>query len=224
MKNRLFTEEELKEMGIPTIELAIEAVEKGDKEKAKQFINLMYKEAERSHDTYVNWVADLMDYIYVHVGVEDLEKALMKTYKRTEDLRIKMYQDMDIRSQVQHRAASLKGHLQKLEIEEDDEKVCIKMVPCGSGQRLIDSGAYDPPRNLSRMKPHRITYGLSDFPVYCAHAPVGEIYGIEKTGHPLCVKLYPAEFGTESCRFCVYKDPKYIPEEAYERVGLKKPK
>jgi hypothetical protein len=46
---------------------------------------------------------------------------------------------------------------------------------------------------------------------------------IEKVGHPTAV-VFPSErVATEPCRFCVYKDPRSIPEEVYTRVGKKKP-
>ncbi|NLO27116.1 MAG: hypothetical protein GX113_02890 [Actinobacteria bacterium] len=48
------------------------------------------------------------------------------------------------------------------------------------------------------MKPHRITWGMEDFPIYCVHCPVMEALD-------------------------VYKDPNDIPEEFYTRRGKKKP-
>ena len=222
--DRIFTEEELKEMGTQTMEAAIAAVEAGDKERAKELIKRMDNESQAVLDTFMNWTLDLMDYIYVHDGVEALERALRKPFGRREEGRIESYQKMDFRSQVQSLAGSLRPLHQTLEITEDDEKVCVKMNRCGTGQRMLESGAYDPPRNASRMKPHRLTWGLPNFPVYCSHAPLQEILCIEKIGRPLVVHWFPDEVAIESCRFCLYKDPKRIPEEVYRRVGMKKPK
>jgi hypothetical protein len=222
-KNRIFNEKELKEMGRATQEVALEAVEAGDKKKAKEYINRMGEESIFSHDAYMNWVVELLDYIYVHDGPEALEKAIRKNFEREEGELIESFKKMGLREQVQTYAKGLRMHFQKLEIKEDDEKVSIKMVPCGSGQRLLESGAYDPPRRLSRMKPHRITWNRPNFPIYCAHGPLQEIIAIEKLGHPLYVHWFPDEVATESCRFCFYKDPKRIPEEVYKRVGMKKP-
>ena len=222
-KNQVFTGEELKEMGRPAQEAAIEAVEAGDKKRAKELINRMGEESLFCHDAYMNWVVELLDYIYIHYGAEPLEEAIRKNFEREEGELIESFSKMDFRGRVQTYAKGLRMHFQKLEIEEDDEKVCIKMVPCGSGQRLLESGAYKPPRNLSKMKPHRITWGRPNFPIYCAHGPLQEIIAIEKTGHPLYVHWFPDEVASESCRFCFYKDPKHIPEEVYKRVGMKKP-
>lgn len=224
-KNRVFTEEELKEMGTQTYEAAIAAVEMGDKEKAQELIKRMRTESQGVLNVYTNWVVELMDYIYVHDGEEALEEALRKFWERLVETRIEAYNKTDFRGRVQARAGGLRGLLQTLKIEEDDEKVCIKMEPCGTGQKLLlEAGAYEPPRNLSRMKPHRLAWGLRNFPIYCAHAPMEEIIAIEKMGYPLAVHLFPDEVATESCRFCIYKDPKSIPEEVYKRVGMEKPK
>ena len=223
-KNRVFTAEELKEMSIPTADAAIEALEAGNNEKAKKLIKRMHREFQSIHDLYLNWAADLMDYIYVNDGETALYEATRKAIETSIELLIDSYTKADFRRQVGMLAAGLRAHLQKIKIEEDDEKVCIEMDPCGSGQRLLESGAYGPPRNLSKIKPHRMTWGLPDFPVYCAHGPVQEIMSIEKIGYPVYVVFPAKEIAKKSCRYCIYKDPKLIPEEVYKRVGLVKPK
>ncbi len=99
------------------------------------------------------------------------------------------------------------------------------MKHCGSGQDLLERGSYGPPRNFTMIKkPHAMTYNMTDFPIYCTHAPMIERLWMEKYGAP-CYVVYPAEkMASEGCWYCVYKDPKKIPEAVYERVGLKKPK
>ncbi|MEM7468330.1 MAG: hypothetical protein AAF387_15780 [Pseudomonadota bacterium] len=46
----------------------------------------------------------------------------------------------------------LHGHLQPLEIVQDEEKVTIFMKPCGSGGRLVQHGGYEAPLNFHRVK------------------------------------------------------------------------
>lgn len=233
MVNRVFSEEELCEMGIPTLTLLTEAIEQADKDKAKELARRMYKEFEFIHDLYVDWTAAFMDYIYKTQGADALYHALRKavgTPPRPSD-RDKPHgkQPPDsiattFRNQVSYLASVMRGHLQPLRVEEDDEKVCMIMEPCGSGQRLMACGAYGPPRNLTMIQePHIITWGMSDFPIYCTHAPVLEMLSMEWIGYPMTV-IYPAdEVATESCRYCVYKKTDDIPDEIYERVGKQKP-
>jgi hypothetical protein len=47
---------------------------------------------------------------------------------------------------------------------------------------------------------------------------------IEKIGYPVYVVFPAEEIAKKSCRYCIYKDPKLIPEEVYKRVGMEKPK
>jgi len=221
---REFTAKELKEMTTLPVQAALEAVEVGDKDKARESIKRMHEDAQKMIDSYLGWVTDMMDYIYVNYGEAEFEKALRKRFQRSESQKAARYDNMDFRTRVQTQATALRALLQPLEITEDDEKVSIKMNPCGSGQRLVQSGAYEPPRSISRMKPQRLTWGRPDFPLYCSHGALQEIINIETLGYPTYVHELPEKVGTEPCRFNLYKNPAEIPEEVYKRVGLKKPK
>ncbi|MCP4714778.1 MAG: hypothetical protein GY868_06635 [Deltaproteobacteria bacterium] len=64
---------------------------------------------------------------------------------------------------------------------------------------------------------------MTNFPIYCTHAPMLEILSMESIGYPMAV-IQPADkVATESCRYCVYKKTADIPEEVYQRVGKQKP-
>jgi hypothetical protein len=223
MKKRVFSEEELDEMGTRTLDLLTDAIEAGEKEKAKKLANRMHREFSVIHDLYMNWLADMMDHVYRTGGEDELYVALRKTIGASL-APIANMDKADFRRRVEMLATILRGHLVALELEEDDEKVCIKMTPCGSGQRLLEAGSYEPPRNLCMMdKPHAMTWGLSDFPIYCTHAPVMEILCMERLGRPVFVILPDSKVARQSCRYCIYKDPKDIPAEVYARVGRQLP-
>ena len=222
--NRVFTEEELEEMGKRTVDVLTEAIEAGDKERAKKLASRMYREFSSMHDLYVGWTARFMDYIYSNYGEDVLYEALRKvigvSVKSMVDVR-----QVDFRHRVQAVAASLRGHLQPMKVEEDDEKVCITMEPCGSGQRLMQRGVYGPPHNLARIPTaHAMTWGMSDFPVYCTHCPVLEILSIEQLGYLANVTFPSQKVAEKPCKFCIYKNVEDVPEELYARVGKQKPK
>ena len=222
-KKRVFTEAELTEMGRRTIDLLTEAIEAGEKERAKKLATRMYREFSGIHDLYGDWLADMMDYVYRTQGPDELYRALRKTVGASIGPMADM-EKVDFRRRVEIVAAMLRGHLAALEVEEDDEKVCMKMKPCGSGQRLLEAGAYDQPRNLAMLeKPHLMTWGLTHFPVYCTHAPVMEVLMIEKLGWPVFVIQPGAEVARQSCAYCLYKNPEDIPDKVFARVGKRKP-
>src|SRR5512136_2018076 len=153
-RNRVFTDMELTEMGRRTLDLLTEAIEAGGKERAKKLATRMYREFAGIYDLYRDWLADMMDYVYRNQGPDELYRALRKTVGASIGPMADM-EKVDFRRRVEIVAAMLRGHLAALEVEEDDEKVCMKMKPCGSGQRLLEAGAYDQPRNLAMLeKPH----------------------------------------------------------------------
>ncbi|MFC1495235.1 hypothetical protein ACFL6W_08145, partial [Thermodesulfobacteriota bacterium] len=98
------------------------------------------------------------------------------------------------------------------------------MKPCGSGERLIQMGGYEPEFGLLKVKdPHPATWGMKDFPLYCVHCPVMEMLSIENSGDIGVVHLVSEPKKMGECHFALYKNPDDIPEEYYKRIGRKKP-
>ena len=151
-----------------------------------------------------------------------MEKAEREAHTIEAKIVFKPSEKKDFRSRVEHLAGGLRGHLQPITITEDDEKVCITMKPCGSGERLIQMGGYE--AGLARIKEaHPITWGQKDFPMYCVHCPIMEMLDIENTGDFGAVHIISDPLCKESCSFVLYKNPQDIPETAYKRLGKKKP-
>ncbi len=226
MAEKFFSEDEVREMEKRTVDRLVEAIDAGDGEKAKKIARRMYNEFLSMHDLYRNWVTATLSEIARRHGDEELEEIMNEGVRAwwaplvaaqpkgpdTMKARIKMF------------AAGLQGHLQPLEISEDDEKVEIKMKPCGSGGRLISEGKYEGDNAFHKIaKPQPLTYGRADYPVYCAHEYSMEKIDIEQNGVPFCV-VEPAEkLGRDYCRMVIYKDPAQVPLKYYERLGMKKP-
>jgi len=223
-ENRIFTQAELEEMGKRTRDLIDEAIDKGDLGKAKRLNHRMYAEFLAMHDLFRDWITGLLSHIYDSYGVEALDDSLKQGLTSWFKPTVQLYEKADFRKKVSMLAMGLRGHLQPMEVTEDDEKVCIRMIPCGSGERLIEEGGYGPPKNFSIIRGSRdLTWNRPECPVYCTHEPVLEVLPIEWLGHPVWV-VYPAEDRWGGCRFCVYKRIEDIPEEVYKRVGKEKPK
>jgi hypothetical protein len=189
----------------------------------------MYDEFKIMHDLYLEWTAGLMDHIYKSGGEDALYQAFRQVVgapRGNKGTTLKPAEtetdakDAAFRRRVLAGIKLVRGHLQPLKVEEDDEKVCVTMEPCGSGQQLLERGDYGPPRNLTMIqKPHPITWGLSDFPVYCTHAPILEILSIEAVGYPTSVAIPAEKVATKACTYRIYKNPDAIPEEFFSRVG-----
>lgn len=226
MRQQLFTDVELREMEKRTLDRVIEAIDAGDAAKAKQLATRMYNEFLGMHDLYRNWTTALLSEIGRRWGDEALQELMDAGVKAWWlPIREKLPPEPEALAQrVKMFVAGLRGHLQPLDIEEDDEKFVIKMKPCGSGGRLVLEGRYEGPNAFLKIeKPQRMTYHRPDFPVYCAHEASMELADVERYGAPLVV-VEPAErLGKEHCSFIIYKDPAKVPAKYYERLGLTKP-
>lgn len=205
-KEKIFTREELQAMGERTLDLVQAAVEAGDKEAAKKLSKRMYAEFTAMHDLYRDWVTDLLSFIGRRYGDEDLYEVLKQTvggYTKMMGLR---YAGKSTKRKLEMLAAGLRGHLQPLTIEEDDEKFTIIPKICGSGGRLAKEGAYGPPRDFLKIKKAQaMTFDQEDWPVYCSHCHFQNIIPLEPGGSPLFITEPSTEIGEKPCRTYVYK-------------------
>ena len=145
MENPLFTRAEVEEMEKRTVDRVIEAIEAGDKEKAKRLAQRMYNEFLSMHDLYRNWTTATLSEIGKRFGDEVLEEIMIEGVKAWWLPNIeKLPQGPEALPQrIKMFVAGLHGHLQPMHIEEDEEKVVIQMRPCGSGGRLVLEGKYE---------------------------------------------------------------------------------
>lgn len=226
MAERLFAETELREMEKRSLDRLTEAIEAGETQKAKQIAQRMYNEFLSMHDLYRNWTTATLSAVGRRFGDAALEEIMTAGVKAwwTPNLEKMAEGSPTLQQRIKMFVAGLRGHLQPMHIEEDDEKVVIQMRPCGSGGRLVLEGKYEgPDAFLTIEKPQRMTYNRANFPVYCAHEPPMELVDIEKNGSPFVVVEPAAVLGKEHCSFIIYKDKSKVPEKYYERLGLKKP-
>ncbi len=223
-ESRIFTDQEIKEMGTPTLDVLLEAIEAGNKTRASELALRMQEEFRHLHDGYMFWVSGLQSYIYRRCGVDALEEAEREAHTTEAKVVFKPPEKTDIRSRVEHLAAGLRGHMQPISIVETEDRVSLSMKPCGSGERLIQMQGYSPNVGLAKIKePHRITWGMTDLPIYCVHCPVMEALEFESTGNVGSVHVVTPPLGHGACEFVFFKNPQEIPEEFYARIGKKKP-
>jgi hypothetical protein len=226
MADRFFSEGELRDMERRTVDRLTDAIDAGDAEQAKKIARRMYNEFLSMHDLYRNWVTATLSEIGRRYGDEALDEIMCEGVKAWwKPIVASLPQGAEaLPARIKMLASGLHGHLQPLEITEDEDKIEIKLCPCGSGGRLIAEGKYDGPDAFLKIaKPQPLTYGRPDYPVYCAHEYAMEKIDIEANGKPFVVVEPAARLGRDYCSLIVYKDPDKIPAHYYERLGLKKP-
>lgn len=239
-EKRVFTDEELQELGKLTIDKVKEAIDAGESEKAKQLIDGMYAEFTFLHDGYMCWTAGLQTYIYEHYGIDALTEA--EKFAHTLEWKTAFSPErfakvmgtpisdapaeVSFKEDVENHCRALKGHVhQSIIVTEDEDKVTVTVHPCGSGGRLVgDIGFYD--KGGARVAEKcPVTWGLSNFPIYCVHCPDWEIREAD-AGIPLRFVHPTGEDGYSigpDCKWVMYKDQASIPGYYYERIGKKKP-
>ncbi len=227
MQERFFSEEELREMERRTVDRLTDAIDAGDVAQAKKIAQRMYNEFLSMHDLYRNWITATLSEVGRRYGDDALETVMTEGVRAWWKPIVDSLPDEPeaMPAKIKMFVAGLRGHLQPLAISEDDEKVEIKLCPCGSGGRLASEGKYEGAEAfLTIEKKQPLTYGRENFPVYCAHEYAMEKVDIEANGKPFVVVEPAAEIGTDYCTMIVYKDPDTVPEKYYRRLGLEKPK
>ena len=223
MGERLFSDGERDEMGRRTFDKLTRALDSGDVEGARVLAARMHAEALAMHDLYRDKAAALQSHIAETYGEPALEQALVASARKWWlPILAKMPKGREgLKKRIKMYVAGLRGHLQPLEILEDDEKVTIRLRPCGSGGRLVLEGRYTGKDALYTIRtPSTMTYGRAGYPAYCAHEASMEQLDIEANGTPMMVVEPGSTIGAEPCSFHLYKDPAAIPRGYYERLGL----
>jgi hypothetical protein len=179
------------------------------------------------HDGLFHWITSLLTFIGRNYGDEALEKALRESstvvFRPVAQLYEQCEKEGNLRGKAELFIQGLRLHYVPMSIEEDEEKLVLEMHPCGSGGRMIQERYYEPPMNFLKIeKPQPMTFGRKDLPVYCAHAAIFAMLGIEWTGAPLFFEEPSDQLGERPCKFYFYKDPKATPAEFYAKVGRKK--
>lgn len=226
MPEALFREDDLREMEKRSIDRVTEAIDAGDPQRAKELTQRMWNEFVAMHDLYRDWTAAILSAAGRRLDNDGLEEIMTESVRAWWGPVSAKLGDLDepLAKRIRMFVAGLHGHLQPMDIEEDDEKVVIRMLPCGSGGRLVREGKYEGDDAFLTLEgPHFLTYGREDFPVYCAHEPSMEAIEIDERGRPFVVVEPAKDLKRDHCRFIIYKDPNDVPEKYYERLGKEKP-
>jgi len=220
-----FSSDELESMTVPAWERAKQAIGSGDHERA---IRLIDEGAARTRSLQIysiEWITSLLSFIGRELGEEAVERALRASGDDfINDRRQGPWDELpaSVRAKVIARAMVANGG--GCAVDEDDDKIVLSFR-CGSGGRLIDEGRYDVdggPYLTLRERSGR-TFSRAELPVYCAHCSVNnEMQRVEAGGGPTSVEFPPTKAG-EPCVHHVYKDVAAIPDEAYERIGPRRP-
>ena len=147
---------------------AIEAINRGEYEKAKESIHDLYEDFQPLHDRYLEWINFLLAFISKKLGEEVVPEAMQglveEIYRSIFENMKKMNHDELAKIAVNtHRP-----HYNHIEVAEDDEKTVITINVCNAGARLVkDCIAQRTGGLTTREWPW--SFNEKDFPFYCVH-------------------------------------------------------
>jgi len=228
MSDRWFDPEELEQLSRPTMDRALEAIEAGDLDGARELCEAMKHEWLMLHDLMTESILGLISFVQDKLGDEGVAEAWETTVDQGWRRHHDAINQLDRRAIVELLAATWRAHSGSgvgehpgsFTITEDDEKVTFTMNPCGSGQRLVRKGLYESAGYGRTRAAHDWSYGREGFPLYCTHCSfMNEKLPIEWSGFPLYPSDPPEDFATDPCTWYWYKDPAAIPDRHWERYG-----
>jgi hypothetical protein len=206
-KERIFSDEELEQMGALTLELILANLQKGNSSKAGGLAKRMYAEFLGMHDLYRDWVTHLLSFIGHEYGDKALHKALQETVSGYTTTRLsKAYAGKSLKERVAILCAGFRGHLHAFHIKEEENRFVVTPSICGSGGRLAAEGAYEREGGFLKIKrPQEMTFSRPDFPVYCAHCYFQNLVPSGPDQGPLFLTEPAIRIGQEPCKLTIQK-------------------
>jgi hypothetical protein len=223
----LFDTDEREHMRFQAYALAVKAIDAGDLDLARRHLMLSKTEWYLGHHFGRDLITAQTGWILENHGVQHCWDAVEQCYNLpTMGAVLGQIDEMPYRDQVQWLATLFHQHGMKYDLIEDEGGFCFDTKPCGSGGRLIEEGAYSEPKNLPLVKgPSVESFGVDEMPVYCMHCP-GTNKHVLENGGPYFLLVEPGiKDGhiTGHCRFNIYRSEEHVPQDVYDRVGVKRP-
>lgn len=229
-------EDDLKELGENTIGKLKKAMEQGNQELALALADYSFEEWKFLHDVYCDWAFADLAWVAKSYGEEEVPKILRHAREVLKHGQYSQWKGITLEDKVKAYAEGQRSHrsgpgeVGDIGVWEEKDRYVLELDPCGSGGRMT-RGPLDgsgsrlvPPYSLGKTtRAYPWSWSKVGIPYYCVHCCVwNEIVPIEESGYPVRVTEFPVEDPSKPCHWYVYKDPRLIPEEYFERVGFKK--
>lgn len=221
MSDRWFSDEQLQTMARPTMDRALDALDAGDIDAARQACQEMKREWGMLHDLMAEGTLGLISFIQERLGDEGVAAAWEESMQRGWQRQVQAINQLPRRKVAELLAATWRAHSlsgvgedpASFTITEDDEKLTFHLHPCGSGARLVRRGLYEQEGYGRTREAHDWSFDRKDMPLYCTHCTfMNESLPIKWAGFPLYPLDPPEDYDRDPCRWYWYKDPADIPE------------
>jgi len=226
MGNDRLSDDERARMATPLWEQARAAYRDNRPDDGDRLLDNAVSQWSALKDYSINWITSLLTFVGEELGEEAVERALRKTgdeFVRPRRDTGTDWGSLPASARAKVIARAMVSNMGEVEVDEDDEKIVLSFR-CGTGGRLIDDGGYEGEHAYLTLREQAgRTFMRDELPSYCAHCSVNnEIQPVEWGGAPTSVE-HPPERKGEPCVHHVYKDVAAIPDDAYERIGKRRP-
>ena len=212
--------EELKAISTSIWDKVRDAIDKGNKEKAKALLEEGVSNVYQLRGILMDFIDELQIALAERAGEEAIHETMRKICNaRMMPLFGQKFPRLTTEERIRDRAfAWAIRHGISFEIEEDDEKFICK-IPCDTGGLLAAK-----PTSGRTKKAYPWSGGEKGVGYYCAHCSLaGEVMAIEQVGYPFWINFPPKKAG-DVCVQWHYKDVRKAPDKFYQRAGKSKPK
>jgi hypothetical protein len=161
-KRTYFSKSELGRMSMSSIDRIYETISNGDYAKAVVLCSQTRDEFLVLHDLYVNMLVSTLTFIAEKTGESGLEDALRVQFEKcVKKQLLKKICGLSLREKIRFLSQKIFGvdtcnrtgyHKGQFHITETDSTIEFTLDPCGSGGRLIRSGAYSPMPYLKQKR------------------------------------------------------------------------
>jgi len=224
------------ELGKSSITMAIEAIDTGKFDEAKEVIKYFIPEGKGLHDLYCDWSYSWYNYIADKYG----EESLYEASRVSQEPWLKPFCEVlmamdDVYERFAWLVECMRAHrcgpqqIGDVTCIEEKERYVMEFDPCGSGGRMRRGDPVNgtpprtgPPYNFGTFKKtYPWTWGKK-IAYYCLHCCINQIRAIELAGYPLWITEYPDD-PNDVCKWIVYKSPELIPDRYWTIVGKQRP-
>ena len=214
------------DLGIPTWSLIREAIQSGERNRALELI--AYLRVESRIPGFPSQVSNSLTYIADNHGEPHVEKAL-RWWRTVLQQAGNPVRSFNFRELVYYQAEEIRGEFRASKgrrafaVTEESDRIILSLDPCGTGGWLRRIAQKNPSHRLGvTRQSYPWSWGKTGVPYFCTHCCIWwEIMEIEAMGYPLRVHEFPDD-AQEPCRIIYYRKPDLIPDQYFERVGIKK--
>lgn len=224
------------ELGIAPRDRALEALQRGDRAAAADWLDKMRLEFKNPHELLVACVQDMLTYCAATWGEEAVLETILHTHQAIWGDRYAAWDRMTPWEKVALTVEGMRGgHFSgprrrgDVQVREEEDRFVIGFDPCGSGGVLrrgdpeTGRGPYPIDEHGVNQQPHLWTWQKTGVHWYCSHCAIAmEWLPGRKRGHP----LRPLDHSLDPnapCVWYVYKDEAQTRDYHYPRTGLVKP-